>query len=173
MTEYIIANTEDLKPGQRMVVELEGRSVGIFNVDGEYFALLDQCPHAGAALCSFGTLYGKASAETPDGEIEYHRSRSIRCPWHQWEFDIRTGESFYDPQNDRVRKYKVDVVKGSPEDVIDPEAKGVQKGPHVLEGYHVSVKEDMIVVDTSRVRRGTQGRRAGRVTRIPTREEGR
>lgn len=167
MTKYAIANVADLGPGERIVVDLDGRSVGVFNVEGEYFALLDQCPHAGAALCSFGKLFGKSTADGPDRPIRYEATRSIRCPWHQWEFDIRTGESFYDPANARVRKYNVEVVEGSPEAVIDLENQGIQKGPHVLEGYHVSVEADMVVVDTSRVRRGTQGDRAARVQREP------
>lgn len=168
MAKYIVANVADLEPGQRMVVELDGRSVGVFNVDGEFYALLDQCPHAGAALCSFGTLFGKSEAEAPDKPITYERSRSIRCPWHQWEFDIRTGESFYDPANARVRKYSVEVVEGSPEALVDLESQGIQKGPHVLEGYHVSIEDDMVVVDTSRMRRGTQSRRTPRVTQLPS-----
>lgn len=168
MAKYIVANVADLKPGERLVVELDGRSVGVFNVEGEFYALLDQCPHAGAALCSFGKLFGKSQADGPDTAIKYEPMRSIRCPWHQWEFDIRTGESFYDPANARVRKYNVEVIEGSPEAVIDPEAEGIQKGPHVLEGYHVSIEEDMVVVDTSRVRRGTQSRRATRVTQLPS-----
>lgn len=167
MAKYIVANVADLKPGERMVVTLDERNVGVFNVDGEYFALLDQCPHAGAALCSFGTVFGKAEAVAPDATITYERGRSIRCPWHQWEFDIRTGESFYDPANARVRKYNVEVVEGCPEDVIDPKMEGIQKGPHILEGYHVSIEEDMVVVDTARMRRGTQSARARRVTSIP------
>ncbi|WP_373427037.1 Rieske (2Fe-2S) protein [Pseudarthrobacter siccitolerans] len=78
--------------------------------------------------------------------------RSIRCPWHQWEFDIRTGESFYDPKNARVRKYDVEVFPGSPEALTDPEG-GLQKGPYVMEGYEVSIEGEVIVVDTSRRRK--------------------
>lgn len=165
MAKYIIANVNDLAPGERMVVELDGRSVGVFNVEGEFFALLNQCPHAGAPLCGFGTLFGRSEAPGPDGPISYERSRSIRCPWHQWEFDVRTGESFYDPANARVRKYNVEVVEGSPEAVIDPDNEVVQKGPHVLEGYHVSIEEELVVVDTSRMRRGTQSDRTRRPAR--------
>lgn len=165
MARFIVANVRDLEPGERVIVELEGRNVGVFNVDGEYFALLDQCPHAGAPLCSFGTLFGRSSAGSPDAEIEYQRSKSIRCPWHQWEFDIRTGESFYDPRNDRVRKYSVEVMR--PDEVEVPDGSGLQKGPHVLEGYHVSVEDDMVVVDTSRSRRGTQRSTEGRAARVP------
>lgn len=158
MAKYVVADTSEIEPGKRKIVELEGRKIGVFNVDGEYFALLDQCPHAGAALCSFGTVFGVSDADKPGGEISYERNRAIRCPWHAWEYDIRTGESFFDPRNSRVRKYEVEVVPGSPQDLIDPDG-GLQKGPYVMEGYEVSVEGNMVVVDTSR-RRPARGPRA-------------
>lgn len=151
MTKYVVAGVTEIEPGERKIVELEGRSIGVFNVDGEYFALLDQCPHAGAQLCSYGTVFGVSTAEGPDKDIEYERGRSLRCPWHQWEYDIRTGESWYDPRNARVRKYEVEVVPGSPEAVVDAGG-GLQKGPYVMEGYAVNVEGDLVVVDTSRRR---------------------
>lgn len=154
MTKYVVADIDEIAPGERKVVELEGRTVGVFNVEGEYFALLNHCPHAGAELCSFGTIFGASAAKAPDGQISYERGRSLRCPWHQWEFDIRTGESFYDPANARIRKYNVGVetLPGTPEDLTDPTG-GVQPGPYVMEGYQAAVEGDVIVVDTSRRRR--------------------
>ncbi|MET8206206.1 Rieske (2Fe-2S) protein [Streptomyces sp. NPDC005373] len=157
MAKYVVATSAELAEGERKIIELEGRSIGVFNVDGEYYALLNQCPHAGAELCAYGTVFGASAADEPDGSITYERGRSLRCPWHQWEYDIRTGESWYDPRNARVRKYEVEVVPGSPEDVVDPDG-GPQKGPHVMEGYAVTVEGDLIVVDTSRRRPGTQQR---------------
>lgn len=148
MTRYLVAKAADVPAGERLVVQIEGRSVGVFNVDGDFFALLDRCPHAGAALCSFGTVYGVSSAPEPDAPISFEGGRSIRCPWHQWEFDIRTGEAFYDRGNTRVRRYGVDVVPGVP-----PGSIKAQEAPFALEGYEVSVEGDDLVVDTSR-RRG-------------------
>lgn len=155
MGKYAVAKADEIKSGGRKIVELEGRSIGILNVDGEYFALLNQCPHAGAQLCAYGTIFGRSEAEQPDAPITYKRGQSIRCPWHQWEFDIRTGESFYDPRNARVRKYNVEVVPGSPEAETDPDG-GFQKGPYVMEGFAVSLEDDVVVVDTSRRRAGTR-----------------
>lgn len=151
MAKYAVARTDEIRSGDRKIVDLEGRSIGVLNIDGEYFALLNQCPHAGAELCAYGTIFGKSEAEQPDGAISYVRGRSIRCPWHQWEFDLRTGQSFYDPKNARVRKYEVEVVPGSPPAVADPDG-GVQKGPYVMEGFVVSIEDDVVVVDTSRRR---------------------
>lgn len=158
MTKYIVANATEIEPGQRKIVELEGRSIGVFNLDGEYVALLNQCPHAGAELAAYGTIFGVSTADAPDEDIDYQRGKSLRCPWHQWEFNIHTGQSWYDPRNTKVRKYEVEVVPGSPEDVVDPDG-GPQKGPHVMEGYAVSVEGDVVVVDTSRRRAGTQNKK--------------
>lgn len=157
MTKYAVAKAGEILPGQRKIVELEGRSIGILNVDGEYFALLNQCPHAGATLCAHGTIFGRSEAEQPDEPIRYQRAQSIRCPWHAWEFDLRTGESWYDPKNARVRKYDVEVVPGSPEELTEPEG-GPQKGPYVMEGFTVGIEDEVVVVDTSRRRAGTRPR---------------
>lgn len=154
MSRYIIAAVSDIKPGERKIVTLDGRSIGVFNVDGEFFALLNQCPHAGAPLCEHGTVFGSASAEKPGDTIEYVRNRSIRCPWHQWEFDLRTGQSWYDPANARVRKYEVDTVVTAA-DISTDEAQRTP-GPHIMEGYEVTTEDMYVVVDTSRRRAGTQ-----------------
>ncbi len=160
MTRYIVGRADTVPPGERLIVEIEGRSIGVFNVGGEYFALLNQCPHAGAPLCSHGTLFGAAEADEPDGEVRYTRhGELLRCPWHRWEFDLRTGQSWFDPRNLRVRQYAVDVIPGSPEAVTDPDG-GLQQGPHILEGYDVEITDDeLLVIDTSRRRQGTQAQR--------------
>ena len=76
---------------------IDGRPIAIFNIKGEFFGLLNRCPHQGAALCE-GPLIGLAQSSDP-GEIEYTRlGEIIRCPWHGWEFDIRTGQSYCDPK---------------------------------------------------------------------------
>jgi nitrite reductase/ring-hydroxylating ferredoxin subunit len=72
------------------------RPIAIFNVKGEFFGLLNRCPHQGAALCE-GPLIGLAQSSDP-GEIEYTKlGEIIRCPWRGREFDIRTGQSYCDP----------------------------------------------------------------------------
>jgi nitrite reductase/ring-hydroxylating ferredoxin subunit len=159
--KYVVGKLADIPEGHRKIVTLAGRSIGVFNVDGEYFALLDQCPHKGAGLCSTGTIFGVSSAESPGDRITYEPKRSIRCPWHQWEYDIRTGESFYDPANDRVRKYDVEVVPGS--EVAGCESDGAA---YVAEGYAVEIDDDLIVVDTGRRRAGVGP--AMRRERVPT-----
>jgi 3-phenylpropionate/trans-cinnamate dioxygenase ferredoxin subunit len=106
--KYVVASTDEIQPGSRKIVDVGGRSIGVFNVDGEYFALRNRCPHQGGALCE-GKLWGVLKAETP-GAFEYSPSREIlTCPWHGWEFHVRTGQSWCDPRRLRVRSYDVRV----------------------------------------------------------------
>ncbi len=102
MTKHVIAPVGELPPGSRKFVTIDDRPIAIFNIKGEYFGLLNRCPHQGAALCE-GPLIGLARSSDP-GEIEYTRlGEIIRCPWHGWEFDIRTGQSYCDPRRFRAQ----------------------------------------------------------------------
>jgi 3-phenylpropionate/trans-cinnamate dioxygenase ferredoxin subunit len=106
---HVVGQAADLAPGGRLIVVVEGRSIGVFNVGGELFALRDTCPHQGGPLCQ-GTLSGLLTASTP-GRYRYERPGEVlRCPWHGWEFDIRTGCSLVDPERWRVRTYPVSVA---------------------------------------------------------------
>ena len=135
MPKHVVAALEELPPGTRKRVEVEGRAVVVFNVAGELFALLDRCPHRGASLCE-GRLTGLIEASEPG---RYHFSRAgeiLRCPWHGWEFDIRTGRSRCDPERVRARAYEVSVAHGD----------ALADGPYRLETFEVSVEKDYVVV---------------------------
>lgn len=93
-----------------MIVELEGRSIGIFNVDGRPYALRNACPHQGGPLCA-GTVGGTMLPSDPHRYVYGRHDQVIRCPWHGWEFDIETGVSLFDPGR-RVRSYPVTVEEG-------------------------------------------------------------
>src|SRR5947209_20517057 len=91
MTRHVIAPVDELPPGTRKFLTIDARPIAVFNINGEFFGLLNRCPHQGAALCE-GPLIGLAQSSDP-GQIEYTRlGEIIRCPWHGWEFDIRTGQ---------------------------------------------------------------------------------
>ena len=61
MTRHIVATVDEIPPGQRRLVNVNGRDIGIFNVDGEYFAVSNRCPHEGASLCK-GRIVGLVEA---------------------------------------------------------------------------------------------------------------
>ncbi len=149
MPKYVVATVEEIAPGGRKIVEVAGRSIGIFNVNGEFFALRNRCPHQGGPLCE-GRLWGALRAEVP-GAYEYSRPGEIlTCSWHGWEFDLRTGQSWCDPQRLRVRRYDVHVESGAAI-VGDPTAPapGMVKGPYVAETYPVSIDGQYVVVEVN------------------------
>jgi uncharacterized protein len=136
MTRHVIAPVDELPPGTRKFLTIDERPIAVFNIKGEFFGLLNRCPHQGAALCE-GPLIGLAQSSDP-GAVEYTRlGEIIRCPWHGWEFDIRTGQSYCDPKRFFVKAYPVNVETGL----------SVVKGPYIAETIAVSVESDYVVVD--------------------------
>lgn len=112
MAEHVVCEVADLPPGERIIVDVSGRSVGVLNVGGTYYALNNVCPHRGAPLC-LGTVGGTMLPSDPHS-YEYGRhDQIIRCPWHGWEIDLRTGRPVFDESRARVRTYDVRVVGDS------------------------------------------------------------
>jgi 3-phenylpropionate/trans-cinnamate dioxygenase ferredoxin subunit len=141
MPSYVVATVSEIAPGGRKIVEIAGRSIGVFNVGGAFFALRNRCPHQGGPLCD-GRLAGYVVSTVP-GEYEYVRDGEIlRCPWHGWEFDLKTGQSWFDPAGTHVRTYPVTVEPGG-SDAGDQDR---IPGPYVAETYDVTVERDRIVV---------------------------
>ncbi|MAS32727.1 MAG: 2Fe-2S ferredoxin [Anaerolineaceae bacterium] len=110
---HAVAKVSDIAPGERRIVNISGREVGVFNINGEFHALRNICPHRGAPLCRGRVRPLMTSHEVyhldseRDGEI-------LKCPWHQWEFDIKTGQALFDPDL-RVKSY---VVKQEGDDIV-------------------------------------------------------
>ncbi len=156
---YVVGAVDDIPPGARKVIEVGGREIGVFNVNGEYFAVLNRCPHQGGPLCS-GRQTGFLVAPTP-GDYQLTRpGEVIRCPWHGWEFDLRTGQSWCEPARVRVRSYDVSVESGealvvqaepigeaAAEDDGESGPPGLVKGPYKAETFPVSVEQQYVVVD--------------------------
>jgi nitrite reductase (NADH) small subunit len=106
----LVCAESELAPGERIVRELDGVSVGVFNVGGELYALHNRCPHRGGALC-LGPVTGTALF-TDDFRYVYGRAGElVRCAWHGWEFDIASGRSLVDPRI-RAKTYPVEVSDG-------------------------------------------------------------
>jgi nitrite reductase/ring-hydroxylating ferredoxin subunit len=153
MTRHIVARTTEIPPGGSKVVGVDGRDVVVFHVNGEFFALLNRCPHAGAPLEKAACV---ARLTSPEPGI-YQRSRVgewLRCPWHGWEFDMRNGQSWFDPKRFKVRSFPVavesgqDVVKGLAQDSARDVADDLVKGPYVAETFPVFVEDSYVIVET-------------------------
>lgn len=110
-TRHVVARLDEFGYGERRVVVVAGRSIGVLNVGGRFYALRNRCPHHGAPLCE-GVVKG-TMADTAPHEYSYVRHNEfITCPWHGFEFDLQTGRSIVDPQRTRVRTYEVAVEDG-------------------------------------------------------------
>jgi nitrite reductase (NADH) small subunit len=106
-----VIDRDALAIGEKRQVEVTGRAIVIGRIsEDEWFALRDICPHQGAAL-SRGLLVGTCPPTNAPGEHVYERCPEIiRCPWHSWEFDVRTGRNIYMPDSRfRVKTYEVSV----------------------------------------------------------------
>lgn len=151
---YAIAKVEEIPPGTRRIARIAGRSVGIFNVNGEFFAIRNRCPHQGGPLC-LGMTTGLAMAKFRDGdmpEVEWTRDGEIlRCPWHAWEFDMRTGKAVFG-QGWRVAVYQTEVAETDDADAVPVEAevRGLPASlavPPPLEMYRTSVESGTVIVE--------------------------
>jgi 3-phenylpropionate/trans-cinnamate dioxygenase ferredoxin subunit len=147
---YIVARAGEVQPGSRRIIEVAGREICVFNVDGEFFAVRNRCPHQGGPLCA-GPQVADLESGGPGDYTVSSRAYVIQCPWHHWEFDIRTGESWFDPQRLRVRTYSAWVENGRAVAAgVDGDA-GASSGPsYVAEVFAVTVEEDYLVVDLAR-----------------------
>jgi nitrite reductase/ring-hydroxylating ferredoxin subunit len=134
---FVVGKADEIPPGSRKIVRVAGRSIGVFNVAGEYYAIRNRCPHQGAPLCE-GKLWGALKSDTP-GSFEYNETKDIlACIQHGWEFSVRTGQSWCDPKRLRVRAYQVDVQ--------EPEAVGADTPAATMD----TVKNPLIVTANPR-----------------------
>ena len=86
----------DLPPGARTLVAHGPHQVAVFNVDGRLHAVGNRCPHHGGPLCH-GRIGG---TRVPSNAREYAwgmAGRVLTCPWHDWQFDLETGATLFDP----------------------------------------------------------------------------
>lgn len=87
-----VGTTGELVPGQGKRVEVGGKKIALFNLDGTYYAIDDTCPHKGGPL-SEGDLAGS----------------EVTCPWHGATFDVTTGNVLGPPASKGVSRYNVRV----------------------------------------------------------------
>ena len=87
-----VAKTDEIAPGQGKMIEVGGKKIALFNVEGSFYAIDDTCTHRGGPL-SEGSLDG----------------REVTCPWHGARFDVTTGEMLGPPAPEKVARYPVRI----------------------------------------------------------------
>jgi 3-phenylpropionate/trans-cinnamate dioxygenase ferredoxin subunit len=133
---HVVAKLSDVEAGRGTLVEVAGREIALFNVNGEYFGISNRCPHGGASLCR-GTIIGLADSSGPGDYRLVRQGEMLKCPWHGWEFDIRTGKSWCDPARTKTKSYQVSVEAGR--DLAD--------AAYEVATYPIIVEEDYLVMD--------------------------
>lgn len=84
MADFIaVANRDELRPGECKVVSANGTDLALYNVDGRFYATENRCPHRGGPL--------------GDGDLD---GNIVTCPWHEWQFNVRSGENVKYPNSD-------------------------------------------------------------------------
>lgn len=95
-----VCPSDELKDGDRRIVYLDGKMVGVFRVDGQIYALNNRCSHARGPLTE-GTI-----THEPDG------SCTVTCPWHYAKFDLANGKAVDGLAKIPVQTYAVEVREG-------------------------------------------------------------
>jgi 3-phenylpropionate/trans-cinnamate dioxygenase ferredoxin component len=94
MAEFVkVASTNEIAPGQARLVNIKGKEIALFNIEGTFFALENACTHEEGPLA--------------EGDIEGHE---VTCPWHGARFDVRTGAVLGPPAYEDVARYNLRVT---------------------------------------------------------------
>jgi nitrite reductase/ring-hydroxylating ferredoxin subunit len=163
--KVVVGKVSDFENGDRKIIDVNGKSIGVFRIDDQFYALRNRCPHQFGPLC-VGTLAPRAVSSGP-GDVRMDSGPPLlACPWHGWEYDIATGQSFMGPGHGNMAAlaYDVSVLPGSElARAEEGQARGIQAradgrvpGPYVAETVPVSVEQDYVVVEDSPARRGNE-----------------
>jgi 3-phenylpropionate/trans-cinnamate dioxygenase ferredoxin subunit len=96
-----VAPAAGFQAGGSRLIEVDGRRIAVFNLEGEYFAMEDVCSHDGSPLLGCGL--------DPRDLIE---GGEIVCPHHGARFSIRTGEALTPPAWEPAAIFPVRVDGG-------------------------------------------------------------
>jgi nitrite reductase (NADH) small subunit/3-phenylpropionate/trans-cinnamate dioxygenase ferredoxin subunit len=93
---HTVAKVGEIPAGEGRSFPVDGTMVAVFNIDGEYTAINDTCPHMGASLAA-GYVEGTA----------------VTCPWHAWRFCVKDGRWLDNPRSKIANAcYSVRVERG-------------------------------------------------------------
>jgi nitrite reductase/ring-hydroxylating ferredoxin subunit len=110
MAEQLVGKLSEFKDGDRRIVMLGDLEIGVFRHEGKFYAYRNLCVHQGGPACEGLTIAKVEERIMPDktsrglyfSETEMH----FVCPWHGYEYDLKTGECIGDRKL-KLRKYNV------------------------------------------------------------------
>src|SRR6266699_1014045 len=91
MKQYLLGRLAEFPEGRGRAFQAGARTVAVFRTNGKIYAVANRCIHKGASIC--------------DGDLA-ENGKVVRCPWHNWSFDLATGEHCLD-RTEKLRTYEV------------------------------------------------------------------
>lgn len=107
---HFVCDVQELAGTRQKLIEIGGKEIGVYYVDGDVYAWLGVCPHRGAPMCR-GLVSG---THLPSRVYEYEygmENQILRCPFHGWEFNLKTGRLLLDDEV-KLRGYETVVEDG-------------------------------------------------------------
>ena len=110
MPDYFVAKTAELKDGERRILSCGNAEIGVICHDGVLYAYSNVCLHQGGPACE-GLVIARVeerimSDNTSRGLYFSETERHFVCPWHGYEYDLKTGECAAD-RSLVLKKYEV------------------------------------------------------------------
>ena len=115
MREIFVANEHEISDGGRKIVIDDKVEIGVFRVDGAFYAWRNDCPHQGGPVCEGVRMPQVEDVVEADGTLSGQRFNKddmhIVCPWHGYEFHLVDGRHVNNPRV-RLQKFEVSVRDG-------------------------------------------------------------
>lgn len=109
MSKHTIGEVDDFPEGRGKKVNVEGIEIAVFNLEGDLHGIQNTCPHRRYPLDRAGApkLVSKQRGDEPGilGDID-RENCMIKCPWHQMEWDLETGEN---PIEGHISTFDIEV----------------------------------------------------------------
>jgi nitrite reductase (NADH) small subunit len=118
--EYHAGPLDDLKDGGRLLLKCGDAEIGIFKIGNEVYAWHNECAHRGGPVCQGRIMQRVIEPIASDGTartLEYHDDTHIVCPWHGYEFNIKTGQH---PVQSSLKLRKAEVFVRDGELYVSP-----------------------------------------------------
>ena len=115
MKSYVVGRVDEFSEGSRKVISCDGTEIGVFMVNGEFVAWHNQCVHMQGPVCQgriFNRVLEAVASDGTTGMLSFDENeKHIVCPWHGWEFSLKTGKHPGNPKAG-LRRAKLEIADG-------------------------------------------------------------
>lgn len=111
MSRVWVGTKSEFSGNKLKIVQIGDKKIeiGIYYIDGEFYAWRNVCPHQGAPICQ-GNISGTRLSSDVYEYIYGCDQQILQCPWHGWEFNLKTGEHLVEGgSRAKLKGYRVEV----------------------------------------------------------------